>query len=156
MKVSIHPNHGCKSKNMTPNQLINHLKNKEDSNHKAILVYLTKQASFQQGPARKNPAKNSFYTVPTPQPFPMTQANDLDNEVNVNEVGGGEDGTSRINLASAGTTSHINGGKVEGKVGGGGDIWCRMAMAMAGPTSHTNEDNNEVKGKVVWGGMANL
>jgi hypothetical protein len=42
IKVSIHPDHGCKSKNMTPNQLINHLKNKEDSNHKAILVYLTK------------------------------------------------------------------------------------------------------------------
>ncbi len=46
-KVSIHPNHRCKSKNMTPNQLINHLKNKEDSTHKAILVYLTKLASFQ-------------------------------------------------------------------------------------------------------------
>jgi hypothetical protein len=60
MKVSIHPNHGCKSRSMTPNQLINHLKNKGDSSHKANLVYLTKLASFQQGPARQNPAKNSF------------------------------------------------------------------------------------------------
>jgi hypothetical protein len=60
MKVSIRPNHGCKSRNMTPNQLINHLKNKEDSTHKAILVYLTKSASFQQGPAKQNPAKYSF------------------------------------------------------------------------------------------------
>jgi hypothetical protein len=47
MKVSIHPNHGCKSRSMNPNQLINHLKNKEDSTHKAILVYITKLASFQ-------------------------------------------------------------------------------------------------------------
>ncbi len=109
MKVSIHPNHGCKSRNMTPNQLINHLKNKEDSTHKAILVYLTKLASFQQGPARKNPAKNSFYTVPPPQPFPMTQANGLDNEVNVNKVGGGDDGPFGTKLASTGTMSHING-----------------------------------------------
>jgi hypothetical protein len=53
MKVSIHPNHGCKSKNMTQNQLMNHLKNKGDSTHKAILVYLTKLASFEQGPARQ-------------------------------------------------------------------------------------------------------
>jgi hypothetical protein len=46
MKASIHPNHGCKSSNMTPNQLINHLRNKGDSTHKAIFVYLTKLAFF--------------------------------------------------------------------------------------------------------------
>ena len=46
---------------MTPKQLIIHLKNKEDSTHKAISVYLNKLASFQQGPARQNPAKNSFF-----------------------------------------------------------------------------------------------
>jgi hypothetical protein len=44
---------------MTPNQLINHLKKEGDSTHKAILVYLTKLASFQRGPARQNPAKSS-------------------------------------------------------------------------------------------------
>jgi hypothetical protein len=60
MKVSIHPNHVCKSSNMTPKQLINHLKNKGDSTHKAVLVYLTKLASCQQGPERQHPAKNSF------------------------------------------------------------------------------------------------
>jgi hypothetical protein len=75
MKVSIHPNHGCKSKNMTPKQLINHLKNKKDYTHKAILVYLTKLASFQQGPAKKKPAKNTRYALPPHIPFPMTQAN---------------------------------------------------------------------------------
>jgi hypothetical protein len=45
---------------MTPNQPINHLKNEGDSTHKAILVYLTKLASFQQGPTRQNPAKVHF------------------------------------------------------------------------------------------------
>jgi hypothetical protein len=60
MKVSIHPNHGCKSRNMTQNQLINQLKNKGDCTHMAILVYLTKLASFQQSPLRQYPAKNSF------------------------------------------------------------------------------------------------
>jgi hypothetical protein len=60
MKESLHPNHGCKSRNITPNQLIKYVKNEEDSTHKAILVYLTKLASFQQGPARQNPAKHSF------------------------------------------------------------------------------------------------
>jgi hypothetical protein len=45
---------------MTPNQLMNHLKKEEDSTHKAIFVYLTKLASIQGGPARQNPAKNSF------------------------------------------------------------------------------------------------
>jgi hypothetical protein len=47
MKVSIHPNQGCKSKNICPKQLINHLKKEEDDTHKTILVYLTKLASFQ-------------------------------------------------------------------------------------------------------------
>jgi hypothetical protein len=60
MKVSIHPYHGCKSKNMTPNQLMKHLKNKDESTHKAIFAYLIKLASFQQGPARQHPVKNSF------------------------------------------------------------------------------------------------
>ncbi len=66
----------------------------------------------------------------------MTQANSLDNEVDVNKVGGGEDGPTGTKLASAGTTSHIKGGndEVEGKVGGGGDIRCGTAMATAGPT----------------------
>jgi hypothetical protein len=45
--ISVHPSHGCMSRKMTPNQLINHLKNKGDSTHKAIFVYLTKLASFQ-------------------------------------------------------------------------------------------------------------
>jgi hypothetical protein len=58
-KVSIHPNHGCKSRSMTPNQLMNHLKKEEDSTHKTIFIYLTKLASFKRGPARQNPAKNS-------------------------------------------------------------------------------------------------
>jgi hypothetical protein len=61
MKVSIRPNHGCKSSNMNPNELINYLKNKGDTTHKAIFAYLTKLASFQQGPARQHPAKNSFF-----------------------------------------------------------------------------------------------
>jgi hypothetical protein len=60
MKVSIHLNHGCKSRSMTPNQLMNHLKKEEESTHKAIFAYLTNLASFQLGPARQNPAKNSF------------------------------------------------------------------------------------------------
>ncbi len=54
MKVSIHPNHVCKSKNMHPKLLINHLKNKKDDNHEAILVYLTKLSSFQRGLAKRN------------------------------------------------------------------------------------------------------
>jgi hypothetical protein len=56
MKVSIHPNHGCKSSNMTPNELINHLKNKGDTTYKAIFAYLAKLAFFQQGPASQHPA----------------------------------------------------------------------------------------------------
>jgi hypothetical protein len=51
-KVSIHPDHVCKSKNMTPNQLMSYLKDKGDSTHKAILVYLQEFSSFQQGSAR--------------------------------------------------------------------------------------------------------
>ncbi len=47
MKVSIHPNHGCKTRSMTPMQLINHLEKEGDSTHKAILVYLNKLATFQ-------------------------------------------------------------------------------------------------------------
>jgi hypothetical protein len=60
MNVSIDDDHVCKSQNMTPNQLMKHLKNKGDSTHKAILVYLTKLSSFQQGHARQHPAKNTF------------------------------------------------------------------------------------------------
>jgi hypothetical protein len=121
MKVLIHPNHGCKSRNMTPNQLINHLKNKGDSTH-AIFVYLTKLASFQQGPARQNPAKNSFYAVPPPQPFPMTQANGLNDEVD-DELGGWGDDLSSTALVLACPMSHLNCGnnELKGKVGGGED-----------------------------------
>jgi hypothetical protein len=46
-KVSIHPNHGCKTKKMTPMQLLNHLEREGDSTHKAILVYLNQLATFQ-------------------------------------------------------------------------------------------------------------
>jgi hypothetical protein len=90
---------------------MNHLKNEKDSTHKAILVYLTKLASFQQGPARKNPSKNSFYAVPLPQPALMTQAGDI---------------WCGTTMAMAGPMSHTNenNNEVEGKVGGGG---------MAGP-----------------------
>jgi hypothetical protein len=56
-KVSIHPNHGCKTKNMTPMQFLNHLETEGDSTDKAILVYLNKLATFQQGPARHIPKK---------------------------------------------------------------------------------------------------
>jgi hypothetical protein len=42
--------------------------------------------------------------VPPPQPFPMTQANGLGNEVN-DEVGGGEDSLSGTALALEGPTS---------------------------------------------------
>jgi hypothetical protein len=56
-KVSIHPNHGCKTKNMTPVQDLNHLEIEGDSTHKAILVYLNKLATFQRGPARHIPSK---------------------------------------------------------------------------------------------------
>jgi hypothetical protein len=34
MKVSIHPNHGCKTRNMTPMQFLNHLEKEGDSTHK--------------------------------------------------------------------------------------------------------------------------
>jgi hypothetical protein len=46
-KVSIHPNHGCKTKNMTPMQLLNHLEREGDYTHKAILIYLNQSATFQ-------------------------------------------------------------------------------------------------------------
>jgi hypothetical protein len=83
----------------------------------------------------------------------MAIANCLDNEVNVNEVGGGKASSSRTKWAFSCTTSHINGGndEVEGKVVGGGDIRCRTATALAWPRLHTNEDNNEVEGKVMGG-----
>ena len=45
--VSIHPNHGCKTKNMTPMQLLNHLEREGDSTHKVILVYLNQLATIQ-------------------------------------------------------------------------------------------------------------
>jgi hypothetical protein len=47
MNVSINPDHMQKSKNMSPNQLMNHLKNKGGSTHTAILAYLSKLSSFQ-------------------------------------------------------------------------------------------------------------
>ena len=56
-KVSIHPNHGCKTKNMTPMQFLDYLKTDGDSPHKVILVYLNKLATFHQGPARHIPSK---------------------------------------------------------------------------------------------------
>ncbi len=46
-KVTIHPNHGCKTKNMTPMQLLNHLEREGDSTHKVILVYLNQLATIQ-------------------------------------------------------------------------------------------------------------
>jgi hypothetical protein len=54
---SIHPNHGCKTKNMTPMQLLNHLEREGDSTRKAILVYLNQLSSFQRGPTRHVPSK---------------------------------------------------------------------------------------------------
>ncbi len=56
-KVSIHPNHGCKTKNMTPMQLLNHFEREGNSTHKAILVYLNQLATFQRGPSRHIPSK---------------------------------------------------------------------------------------------------
>ncbi len=56
-KVSIHPNYGCKTKNMTPMQLLNHLEREGDSTHKAILVYLSQLATLQQGPTGHIPPK---------------------------------------------------------------------------------------------------
>jgi hypothetical protein len=49
MNISIDDDHVCKSKSMTPNELINHFKNKGDSTHKAILAYLPKLSSFLHG-----------------------------------------------------------------------------------------------------------
>ncbi len=49
MKVSIHPNHGCKTRSMNPMQLMNHLEKEGDSTHKALLVYPNKMATFQLG-----------------------------------------------------------------------------------------------------------
>jgi hypothetical protein len=60
MNVSFDDDDVCKSKNMTPNQLMKHLKDKGDSTHKAILSDLTKLSSFQQCCARQHPAKNSI------------------------------------------------------------------------------------------------
>jgi hypothetical protein len=45
-KVSIHPTHGCKTKNITPMQFLNHLEREGDSTHKAILVYINQFATF--------------------------------------------------------------------------------------------------------------
>ncbi len=58
MNVSIHYDHVCKSTNMTQNQLMKHLKNKEDPSHKAILAYRNKSSSFRQGSARQHPSMN--------------------------------------------------------------------------------------------------
>jgi hypothetical protein len=56
-KVSIHPNQGCKTENMTPMQSLNHLEREGDSTHKAILVYLNQLSTFQRGPTRHIPSK---------------------------------------------------------------------------------------------------
>jgi hypothetical protein len=60
VNVSIDDDHVYKSKNMTPNELVKHLKNKGDSSYKAILAYLTKFSSFQQGHAKQPLAKYSI------------------------------------------------------------------------------------------------
>ncbi len=73
-KVSIHPNHGYKTKNMTSMQLLNHLETEGDSTHKAILVYLNKLATFQQGPARHIPSKGVSGSVAANIRFPLESA----------------------------------------------------------------------------------
>jgi hypothetical protein len=60
INVSIDDDHVCKSKTMTPYELMKHLKNEGDSTHKAILAYLTKLSSSQWGHARQHPARNSI------------------------------------------------------------------------------------------------
>ncbi len=58
MNVSIHDDHVCKRTMMTHNQLMKHLKNKEDPSHKSFLAYLNKLSSFRQGSARQHPSMN--------------------------------------------------------------------------------------------------
>jgi hypothetical protein len=44
---------------MTPQELLRHLKNEDDSTHKAISIYLETLNSFSQGHVRQDPGVNS-------------------------------------------------------------------------------------------------
>ncbi len=57
--IFIHDDHGCKATEMTPQDLLKHLKNEVDSTHRAILVYLKTLKSFSRGHARQDPGVNS-------------------------------------------------------------------------------------------------
>ncbi len=57
--IFIHDDHGCKATAMTPQELLRHLKNEDDSTHTAISIYLESLHSFSQGHAGQNHGVNS-------------------------------------------------------------------------------------------------
>jgi hypothetical protein len=64
MNVSIHDDHVYKSTNMTLNQLMKHLKDEGDPNHKAILAYLNNFSFFRQDYARQQHSAMNLMSRP--------------------------------------------------------------------------------------------
>ncbi len=56
--IFIDDNHGCKATAMTPQELLKHLKNKGDSTHTAISIYLQKLNTFSQCHVGQDPGVN--------------------------------------------------------------------------------------------------
>jgi hypothetical protein len=57
--ILIDDHHGCRATAMTPQELLKHLKDKGDSTHTAISIYLQKLNNFSQGHVRKDPCVKS-------------------------------------------------------------------------------------------------
>ncbi len=57
-EVLIHDEHRCRGTAMTPQEILNHLKDEGNSTNKAYFIHLKKLNTFSQGHTRQNPFVN--------------------------------------------------------------------------------------------------